>query len=192
MKKFKDIADQHCRTLEASIDPLEENFSPAVGICIEALRNGRKLLVCGNGGSAADAQHFAAEMVGRYQKNRTAMPVLALTTDASVMTAISNDFGFEQCFVRQIEAFGKKGDVLIAISTSGDSPNVTEAARAAGKSGMKVVALTGAGGGQLQSLADVLLAVSSTHTARIQEIHAICLHAMAEVIETELSLNEGK
>lgn len=187
MRKFKDIVQEHNQVLEAALEPFEQNFKPALDLCLSALQKGKKLLVCGNGGSAADAQHFAAELVGRYEKERKGWPALALSTDTSVITAIANDYGFEQIFARQIQALGHQGDVLIAISTSGHSPNVLQAASSAKQLGMKVIAITGEGGGQLGSLADVLFAVPSKHTARIQEVHEICLHALAETIETEFS-----
>jgi D-sedoheptulose 7-phosphate isomerase len=185
MKIFRDIVVAHHQILETSFDRLEQNFPLAQDMCVTALRNNKKLFVCGNGGSAADAHHFAAEVVGRYQKPRKALPALSLSADTSVLTAIANDYGFEQCFSRQIQGLGQKGDVLIAISTSGNSSNILEAAYTAQQIGIKVIALSGEGGGRLGLIADVLLAVASTHTARIQEIHGICLHALAEAIEIE-------
>ncbi|MGB9499113.1 MAG: D-sedoheptulose 7-phosphate isomerase [Dissulfuribacterales bacterium] len=192
MRKFRDIVQEHNQVLEAALEPFEQNFKPARDLCLEALQKKKKLLVCGNGGSAADAQHFAAELVGRYEKERKGWPALALSTDTSVITAIANDYGFEQIFARQVQALGHQGDVLIAISTSGNSPNVLHAASTAKQLGMKVIAITGEGGGQLRALADVLFAVPSNHTARIQEIHEICLHALAETIETEFSKQERR
>ncbi|MCD6584742.1 MAG: D-sedoheptulose 7-phosphate isomerase [Desulfobacteraceae bacterium] len=187
MRKFRDIVHEHNQVLETAIEPFEQNFIPARDLCLRALQNGKKLLVCGNGGSAADAQHFAAELVGRYEKERKGWPALALSTDTSVISAIANDYGFEQIFARQVQALGHQGDVLIAISTSGNSPNVLQAANTARQHGMKIIAFTGEGGGRLGALVDVLFAVPSKHTARVQEIHEICLHALAETIETELS-----
>ena len=187
MRKFRDIVQEHNHVLEAAIEPFERNFKPARDLCLAALQKGKKLLVCGNGGSAADAQHFAAELVGRYEKERKGWPALALSTDTSVITAIANDYGFEKIFARQVQALGQQGDVLIAISTSGNSPNVLQAASTAKQLGMKIIAITGEGGGKLGALVNVLFAVPSKHTARIQEIHEICLHALAETIETEFS-----
>ena len=187
MRKFKDIVHEHNQVLETVLEPFEQNFKPARDLCLEALQKGKKLLICGNGGSAADGQHFAAELVGRYEKERKGWPALALSTDTSVITAIANDYGFEQIFARQVQALAHQGDVLIAISTSGNSPNVLQAADTARQHGMKVIAFTGEGGGRLGALVDVLFAVPSKHTARVQEIHEICLHALAETIETELS-----
>jgi D-sedoheptulose 7-phosphate isomerase len=143
-------------------------------------------MVCGNGGSAADAQHLAAELVCRFAFNRRALPALALTTDTSALTAIANDLGFDRVFARQVEALARSGDMLVAISTSGRSANVIEAAREARSAGCKVVALTGADGGPLAELADLLLAAPSTTVARIQEVHAIIVHILAESVEAAL------
>jgi D-sedoheptulose 7-phosphate isomerase len=161
-------------------------FGAALDICLTALKAGKKILICGNGGSAADAQHFAAEIVGRYRKNRKAWAAQALSTDTSVITAVSNDFGFERCFARQVEALGQEGDILMAISTSGDSANIVEAAKTASRSALKVIALTGSAGGKIGPVADVLFAVPSSDTPRIQEMHGIFLHALAEIIEARL------
>jgi len=148
-----------------------------------ALRAGHKLLVFGNGGSAADAQHFAAELVGRYLKNRRGLPVLALTTDPSIMTAVGNDLGFEQVFARQVEAHGQAGDVAIAISTSGRSANVLAALRCARERGLATVGLTGNGGGQVRALVDHLIDVPSADTPRVQEVHAMVVHILCELVE---------
>ena len=154
-----------------------------------ALKWGKKILLCGNGGSAADCQHFAAELVVqlRKEKKRKAQPAMALSTDTSILTAAGNDLGFEKIFARQVEALGQRGDVLVAISTSGTSANVVEAARAARKQKMKVVALTGKSGGKLAKLADCWVAVPSTDTQRVQEMHITILHFWGEVLEAGLS-----
>jgi len=166
--------------LEASvIDSLES----AVSATVRALKVGRKILVFGNGGSAAEAQHFAAELVNRFLKERRAIPAIALTTDTSALTAIANDRSFAQVFSRQIEAIGEKGDVAIALTTSGTSPNVIEGLKAAKAKGMLTIALMGEGGGKLAGLPDFLLAVPSKSTPRIQEVHLLMLHIMAEGIE---------
>jgi D-sedoheptulose 7-phosphate isomerase len=150
-----------------------------------ALESGGKLLVFGNGGSAADAQHMAAELVGRYVRDRAALPALALTTDPSAVTAIANDFGFDDVFRRQVEAHGRPGDVALGISTSGRSANVVRALRYARERGLHTVGLTGRGGGDVAAVVDQLLDVSSDSTPRIQEVHALVVHLLCEVIEDE-------
>ncbi len=154
-----------------------------------AFQSGKKILLCGNGGSAADCQHFAAELVVQLRKGkkRKAQPVIALSTDSSILTAASNDLGFEKIFSRQVEALGRPGDLLVAISTSGTSANVVEAAHAARKQRMKVVALTGKEGGKLSKLADCWVGVPSTDTQRIQEMHITILHFWGEVLEAGFS-----
>lgn len=148
------------------------------------LRNGGRILICGNGGSAADAQHIAAELVVRLQKlERRALPVLSLATNTSALTAEGNDHGFETIFSRQVEAFGKPGDLLIAISTSGTSPNILKAAMQARKQRMRVLAMTGKGGGKLARLSDILFAVPEKHTARVQEVHITAGHIACELVE---------
>ena len=149
----------------------------------ECLENGGKILIIGNGGSAAEAQHFAAELVGRFINDRPALPAIALTSDTSILTAVSNDYGFDHVFARQLEALAKPGDLILVLSTSGDSPNVVEATATARKRGCPVVAFTGSQGGKLSNLADILLTVPSKSVARIQEIHLICLHLLAGYLE---------
>lgn len=153
---------------------------------IEAYRAGRKLLIFGNGGSASDAQHIAAELVGRYYFDRRALPAEALTVNASSLTAISNDYSFDHVFARQVEALGNAGDVAVGISTSGNSPNIVEGLRAARQVGMLTVALTGAGGGRLKDEADYCVAVPSTDTPRIQEAHGLIGHVWCEMVERAL------
>jgi len=152
----------------------------------ERLRRGCKVLVCGNGGSAADAQHFAAELSGRYVKERRALAGVALTTDTSAITAIGNDYGFDQIFSRQVEALGRPGDLLVGISTSGNSPNVIRAVEAAKSLGMKTLGLLGRDGGKLAGLCDDALVVPSSVTARIQETHLMIYHFWCEALD-ELS-----
>jgi D-sedoheptulose 7-phosphate isomerase len=152
-------------------------------VLVTALRRGKKILVCGNGGSAADSQHFAAELVGRYGKKRRALPAIALTTDTSALTAIGNDYGFEDIFKRQVEALGSSGDVLVAFSTSGASKNVLAAIAQARKQKMNIIILTGVRGARLRRRANVLIAVPSSETARIQEIHEIIYHSWCEYID---------
>ena len=148
-----------------------------------------KILACGNGGSAADAQHFAAELVGRFERERPELPAIALTTDTSLLTAIANDYSFEQVFAKQVRALGAKGDVLLAISTSGNSPNVISAVVAAHEREMRVIALTGKGGGRVGELLvpeDVHLCVPHTRTARIQEVHLLTIHCLCDVVDVTL------
>ena len=159
----------------------------AIDLIAGALREGRKLLLFGNGGSAADAQHIAAELVGRFLRERRPLPAIALTTDTSALTAISNDYGFEDVFARQVRALGTRGDVALAISTSGRSANVLRAVEAAREVGLKVVALTGGDGGTLACAADVALRVSaSTLSARIQETHILIGHVICELVDQRL------
>ena len=153
---------------------------------VAALKRGKKVLVCGNGGSAADSQHFAAELVGRYKGERKALPAIALTVDSSALTSIGNDYGFEAIFSRQVEALGTKGDVLVAISTSGASKNVLAAIASARKKKMRVVALTGEKGRALRRKVDVAVVVPSKETARIQEVHELIFHTWCEHIDSQL------
>ena len=153
---------------------------------VVSLSAGGKVLLCGNGGSAADAQHFAAELVNRFHRDGRALPALALTTDASVLTSIGNDASFERVFARQVEALGRKGDVLIALSTSGSSPNVLAAAHAARDRGLRVIAFTGAGGDQLAALSELVLRVPSQETSHIQEVHLAAYHLVAQLVEDVL------
>jgi D-sedoheptulose 7-phosphate isomerase len=150
-----------------------------------ALRSGGKILWCGNGGSASDAQHLAAELVGRFRRDRRGLASVALTTDSSILTSVANDYGYESVFSRQVEALGVPGDLLVGISTSGNSANVVAALVAARAQGMVTVGFTGAGGGKIASLADHLFAVPSTDTARIQEVHILAGHMLCDGIEQE-------
>ena len=169
--------------LQENADALER----AVDLVAEALGAGRKLLLFGNGGSAADAQHLAAELVGRFQRERPALPAVALTTDTSALTAIANDYGYEQVFARQVRALGERGDVALAISTSGRSPSVLRAVEACRERGVATVALTGGDGGALAGMVDVSLRVSdSTHSARIQETHILVGHVICELVDRRL------
>lgn len=155
-------------------------------VMAEALRGGHKLLAFGNGGSAADAQHFSSELVNRYVLERPALAAIALTTDTSTLTSVANDSDFRFVFSRQVEALGTAGDVALAISTSGNSENVLEAVHACQDRGVEVIGLTGGDGGKLKSLVDLCLNVEHTQTARIQEVHAMIVHVLCQVIEEEL------
>jgi D-sedoheptulose 7-phosphate isomerase len=152
----------------------------------EALRSGRLVLAFGNGGSAADAQHFTAELVGRFERERRGAAAIALTTDTSVLTSVANDYGFERVFARQIEALGRQGDVALGISTSGDSPNVLRAFEAARAAGLTRIALTGRDGGSLGKSADIHVNVAESSTARVQEVHRTILHAICELVERDI------
>ena len=150
-----------------------------------ALANGKKVLFCGNGGSAADSQHLAAEFVGRFQKERQGLPAIALTVDTSILTAVSNDYGFNKVFVRQVEALGNEGDVLVGISTSGTSPNVLAAVELAKAKGMYCVGMTAANGAKLAELCDECIAVPAKVTARAQEMHILIGHILCELVDGE-------
>lgn len=176
---FKESADVYQRSFVENVGKIDE----AVGLLISALRSGNKILIFGNGGSASDSQHMAAEFVGRFQNNRIALPAVALTADTALLTALSNDYGFDIIFSRQIEALGEKGDVAIGISTSGNSTNVVRGIEAARLKGMKTLVLTGQGGGKLGVMADLCIKVPSTVTARIQEALLLIEHVICELVE---------
>ena len=159
----------------------------AFALLARALAAGHKVLVCGNGGSAADAQHFVAELVGRFVREREAWPAIALTTDSSILTAVGNDYGFERLFARQVEAHGTHGDVLVGISTSGRSANVRAAVEAARARGLQTIALTGCDGGDIGPLVDVHVNVPSRVTARVQEVHMTILHVWCELLDRTLA-----
>jgi len=158
----------------------------AAGAMVKALRGGGRILACGNGGSAADAQHFAAELVGRFERERAAMAAIALTTDTSILTALANDYDFTMVFARQVEALGRPGDIVLGISTSGGSANVLAAFEAARAGGLTTVALTGRDGGVVGKAADIHVNVPAASTARVQEVHRTLLHAVCALIEREL------
>jgi D-sedoheptulose 7-phosphate isomerase len=164
-------------------------ISRAVDLLVERFSAGNKLLVCGNGGSAADAMHICAELVGRFFKERPALPAIALNTDPAVLTAWSNDYSYQSVFSRQVEALAKPGDVVWGISTSGNSENVVAALRTARQLGASTIALTGRGGGAMAEYADVLLATPLSVTPRIQEVHTATYHIICEAVEAELSKN---
>jgi len=180
-KGHLDAANEVLTTLRPAIEAVAAEL-------VDRIRKGGKVLVCGNGGSAADAQHFAAELVNRFQRERRPYASIALTTDSSVLTSIANDYDFSQVFSKQVEALGQKGDVLLAISTSGNAANVCRAAEAAKAAGLWVVALCGGTGGQLSKVADQTLCVASSEvTARIQEGHGMIIHALCQLIEDQLA-----
>ncbi len=154
-------------------------------VIVDCYRNGHKIMMAGNGGSASDAQHFAGELMGQFEEKRKPLPAVALTPDSSVMTCICNDYGFEQCFARQIQGLGQAGDVFFAISTSGNSANIVEAVKMAKERGMITVLLSGKTGGKLAEICDYNLLVPSTHVSRIQEIHIFTIHTLCELIDEE-------
>lgn len=169
------------------LETMIDDIALAADWMIETLQQGRKLLLCGNGGSAADSQHIAAEFIGRFEKERRAWPAIALTTDTSILTALGNDYSVEIIFARQIEALGCEGDLLLAFSTSGGSPNVVRAAEQARAQGVRTIAFTGARGGPLADAADLALKAPSLRTARIQECHITICHTLCQVVEESLA-----
>jgi D-sedoheptulose 7-phosphate isomerase len=182
---FYDSADLKYQSAER----LGPRIAAAIEACVAALSNGNKILACGNGGSAADAQHFAAELVGRFERERPELAAISLATDTSILTAIANDYGYDHIFSKQVRALGAPGDVLLAISTSGKSPSILEAVKAAKNRDMTVVALSGKGGGTLGELLreeDVHIVVPSQITARIQEVHILTLHCLCDGIDWTL------
>jgi D-sedoheptulose 7-phosphate isomerase len=182
---FQESADLKLKSAAALSSPI----SQAIELMFSALSNGNKILACGNGGSAADCQHFAAELVGRFERERFPLPAIALTTDTSIMTAVGNDYSFREIFSKQVQAFGQAGDILLAISTSGNSSNVLAAVEAALEREMRVVAFTGKDGGALAKLltdADVHINVPHSRTARIQEVHLVAIHCICDGIDVAL------
>ncbi len=183
------ISQHFTDSAQTKLDALEMLAAPLAGaseMMVGALVNNGKILACGNGGSAADAQHFAAELVGRFEMERQGLAAVALSTDTSIMTAVANDYGYKAVFERQVRALGQPGDVLLAISTSGNSPSIIEAIRAAHDNDLHVVALTGKGGGEIGQLlrdSDVHICVPSERTARIQEVHLLAIHCLCDGID---------
>lgn len=168
---------------------LAQPIGQAIEMMFLALSNGNKILACGNGGSAADAQHFAAELVGRFERERFPLPAISLATDTSILTAVANDYSYREIFSKQVQAYGQAGDILLAISTSGNSANVMAAIEAALEREMRVIALTGKGGGAIGKMltdADVHICVPADRTARIQEVHLVTIHALCDGIDVAL------
>jgi len=184
-RQFEDSAQAKLRAAEVLAEPI----IVAVDALVDALTNDGKILICGNGGSAADSQHFAAELVGRFERERLPLAALALSTDTSIITAVANDYSYNQIFSKQVQGLGRPGDVLIAISTSGNSTNIVAAIEAAHEREMRVIALTGKGGGTIGELLreeDVHLCVPHDRTARIQEVHLLILHCLCDGIDWNL------
>lgn len=186
MKTFIFVLEDHLEMIK-NLASCNGEIEAAGALLLKTLQQGGKMLLCGNGGSAADCQHIAAELVVRYEKQRRALAAIALTTDTSILTAHSNDYGFETVFSRQVEALGQPHDVLCAISTSGNSQNIIRAAQAAREKGMAVIVLTGCSGGELTQYATVSVLVPSTVTARIQEAHILIGHWWCGLIEAGFS-----
>jgi len=185
----KRTIDEHIATFTNITDSVADAVRKGGEILIDTFKTSHKVLVCGNGGSAADAQHIAAEFVGRYETERQSLPAIALTTDSSALTAIGNDYGFERVFARQVESLASDGDCLIAISTSGNSPNIVSAVMEARRRGCRVIALTGANGKKLASLSDASVLAPSTRTARIQEVHLTVIHIWCEMVDAAFPHN---
>lgn len=185
LEHFRESAELKIQAATELAYPIEQ----AVELMFATLSNGNKILACGNGGSAADCQHFSAQLVGRFERERLPLPVMALTTDTSILTAISNDFSYQEIFSKQVQAFGQAGDLLLALSTSGNSANVIAAVEAALERDMRVVVLTGKGGGALAKLtsdADVNICVPHDRAARIKEVHLLILHCLCDGIDVAL------
>ena len=184
-RHFSDSAQTKLEAVELLAAPIAQ----AAEMMVASLVGNGRILACGNGGSAADAQHFAAELVGRFEMERQGLAAIALTTDSSIMTAVANDYGFTTVFERQVRALGQSGDVLLAISTSGNSPSIVEAIRTAHDNEMSVVALTGKGGGKIGEIlrdTDVHICVPAERTARIQEVHLLTVHCLCDAIDCML------
>ena len=187
------IIEQHFRdniaSKEEGLKVLPEKIAAAAGIMIQALVDNKKILSCGNGGSAGDAQHFSSELLNRYERERPPLPAMALSTDCSTITAIANDYSYKEIFSKQVKALGQAGDVLLAISTSGNSENVVEAIHVAHERGMRVVALTGRDGGKIApalTIQDIEIRVPSMKTNRIQETHLLVIHCLCDLIDRGL------
>ena len=188
-ERVRTLFDASIATLQAAREDLVPSISAAAARMIRALLSDRKILACGNGGSAADAQHFSSELLNRFERERPALPVIALTTDSSTLTSIANDYSFEEIFSKQVRALGQAGDVLLAISTSGNSPNVLRAIEAAHERGLVVVAMSGRDGGKIHGLLngeDVHICVRASSTARIQEVHGLVIHCLCDLIDQQL------
>ena len=190
LERLRARASQHfldsIAVKQAAEKILPQQVARGIVAMTDCLRAGGKVMACGNGGSAADAQHFAAELIGRFERERQELAAIALTTDTSILTAVGNDYSYDEIFSKQVRGLGKKSDILIGISTSGNSKNVVKAIEAAKKMGIKIIALTGNGGGKIASLLDaddVHLCAPSTRTARIQETHLVLLHALCDGVD---------
>lgn len=184
LNTIKAEMESHAEVFAKVSASMNHHIYTAAILCVEALKRGNKIILFGNGGSAADAQHIAAELTGRYKTDRVSLPAIALTTDTSALTAIGNDFGFDKIFSRQLEAFAQKGDVVIAISTSGNSANVLEAMKLAKQRECKIVGLSGKGGGAMNEWCDINLVIPSDNTPRIQEMHILIGHILCQIVDS--------
>ena len=188
-ERVTNIFTSHIETAQAAMDEISTDIVDAATLMTNALLSDHKILSCGNGGSASDAQHFSSELLNRFERERPGLPAIALTTDSSTITSISNDYTFDEIFSKQVSALGQQGDVLLAISTSGNSANILRAVMAAHQRQMRCVILSGNTGGDLVSILeedDVFLSVPAKSTARIQEIHIIVIHCLCDLIDTQL------
>jgi len=190
IKEINRQLQSHNDTISMVGETLVEPIAECVGVLASALKNGHKVLTMGNGGSAADAQHLAAELVGRFLMERKALPAIALTTDTSILTAVGNDYGFDEVFKRQVEALARPGDILIGISTSGNSKNVVRALEAGREIGVTTIGLLGRDGGEIGQLVDLALTVPSPDTPRIQEAQLFIIHVLCDLLEKDL-FNSG-
>lgn len=180
------LIEEHIRTVERAGQTLSQEVATAVRWIVNAFESGNKILIAGNGGSAADAQHIAAEFVGRFRMERRSLPAIALTTDTSILTALGNDYGFHSVFARQLEGLLREGDIFLAISTSGNSRNIVEAVEICRKNACKVIGFLGNGGGELGGIVDLSIVVPSSQTPRIQEVHITLGHIVCELVESAL------
>jgi len=183
LETIKKEFESHLKTIQVVQNNMENTIEDVSKIVVETLKNGNKILICGNGGSAADAQHFAAELTGRYKTERRGLPGIALTTDTSALTAIGNDYGYDRVFDRQTEALASKGDLLIGISTSGNSKNIISALTLAKEIGCSTVGLSGRDGGAMNKVCDINLVVPSDNTPRIQEMHILFIHTICQIVD---------
>jgi phosphoheptose isomerase len=193
IERIKQNFHESISTKNLSAELLPEIIANAGGLMAQSLLDNHKILSCGNGGSAADAQHFAAEMVNRFETERPGLPAMALTTDSSILTSIANDYHYDEVFAKQIKAFGQPGDILLAISTSGNSPNVIHAIQTAQNRNLHIIALTGRDGGQIGTLLhgkDIEIRVPAQSTSRIQETHLLIIHCLCDMIDRLLFSNE--
>ena len=182
--------EEHLKTSQATFESIGHSVEVAAKLCIDCIKNGNKILLFGNGGSAADAQHIAAELVGRYKTERKGLAAIALTTDTSALTAIGNDYGYDRVFDRQVEALANTGDVAIGISTGGSSANVASALKLAKDLDCKTIGFSGRGGGEMNELCDINIVVPAQDTARIQEMHIVIGHTICHLID--LAFSEAK
>lgn len=177
--------EEHISLTKLTLDVCKADIEEATNLIIDCFNNGNKLLLCGNGGSAADCQHIAAEFIGRFENERCALPAISLVTDTSILSALSNDYNFERVFERQIEGIGNKGDILLGITTSGESLNIERAFIKAKEMGLKRILLTGINDTKINKLSDISINIPSSNTARIQEIHILVAHIICKLVEVE-------